>query len=164
MIEQVVGDYTRRIVFVPSYDKRDTVPGKNYGICSMRMIFYVIGPKGAIQWMIGTDWYVASAAQHMEGFPTQRKLRPDGWDLGVHSHEPQWEGQEAMSGDCDVLNGKCFYDGSSLNAELPIESFLAEGDDYLWPKLEATYRTYFEGGEWPFKIEGELARVAGRYV
>lgn len=161
-------ELTHKIVFRPAFDKRDADPKKNYGIGAMTMTFLVIGPKGAVQWMISTNWYVDSACRHLDGFPRSRldKPRPMGYDLGYHSKEPHYEDQEAIRGGetCEYTGGPCYYDGSSLNAELPIEGFLAGGEDYLWPKLEALYRSTFEGGEWPFREEAAEARARGAYV
>lgn len=154
-----------RIDFIPAFDKRDADPSKNYGIGAMKIRFMVVGPKGAIQWLIGTGWYVRSAREHLKGFPVHEwdlKRKPEGYDLGYHAKEPQYEGQSAMD-HCDVLgDGACFYDGSSLQAELPIEGFLSEGADYVWRKLEAEYRHRLEGdGEWPFREESADSKACG---
>lgn len=165
-IIEPAGEFTRRIDFLSAFDKRSDNPSKNYGIGAVRMVFLLIGEKGAVQWMIGTGWYTASAVTHLAGFPPSGfdKPRPSGWDLGYHAKAPKYEGQSPM-GHCHVLaEGDCFYDGSSLNAELPIEGFLAGGLDYLWPKLEALYRSTFEDAPWPFDLEGMEARERGAYI
>ena len=87
-----------------------------------------------------------------------------GADVGYHARVRQYDDQELMSGTCHVIDGPCYYDGSSLNAELPIEGFLSGGLEYLWPKLEAFYRFTFDDGEWPFRDEAADARARGSYV
>lgn len=155
--------FTRRVDFTPSSDKRDPNPSKNYGIASMRIRFVLIGAKGAVQWMIGTEWFIASAREHLSRFNHLHSFdemrRPQGYDLGYHAYKPTYEGQSQMD-DCDILNGPCFYDGSGLNAELLIEPFLAHGEDYLWPALEAYYRFTFEDTPWPFDDAGNLRELA----
>lgn len=144
---------TRRMEVIGGYDLRDTSPARDCGICAARMVFYVIGPKGAVQWMIGTDWYVATARDHVKRFHGGRgepsKYLPDGWDLGYHSHKPMYDDQRPMDGKCEVIGGTCYYDGSGLNADLLIEGFIAGGTEWLWPQLEAYYRHVFDGAEFP---------------
>lgn len=158
-------DLRHDIRFRVAFDKRSPEPNKNYGIGDMHIIFLVIGPKGAVQWLIGTGWYVDSACKHLMGFARNSltdQRRPNGWDLGYHSKEPKYEDQSPMD-QCDICE-PCYYDGSSLNAELPIEGFLSGGLEYLWPKLEAFYRFTFDDGEWPFRDEAADARARGSYV
>ena len=117
-------DLRHDIRFRVAFDKRSPEPNKNYGIGDMHIIFLVIGPKGAVQWLIGTGWYVDSACKHLMGFARNSltdQRRPNGWDLGYHSKEPKYEDQSPMD-QCDICE-PCYYDGSSLNAELPIEAF-----------------------------------------
>jgi hypothetical protein len=144
--------FERQVTFIPAFDRRDPSPSKNYGIGSMRIRFVLKGPLGAVQWMIGTAWDVASARRPVAW---RDGTRPDGWDLGYHSPRPLYEGQEPM-GSCDILDCECYYDGSGLNADLLIENFLAQGDDYVWAALAAYYRTTFEDADWPFDSDGNL--------
>lgn len=97
-------------------------------------------------------WASGPVREHLSQFspnPYEDPRIPKGWDLGYHSPKPMYKGQEPMSGKCHVLNGKCYYDGSGLNADLLLEGFLAGGTEWLWPKLEEYYRHVFEGAEWP---------------
>ena len=131
----------------PAFDKRAPDPSKNYGIGACRIVFILKGPHGAVQFMIGTNWYVPSAREHLKNFPrSERDLqqKPGGWDVGYHSPKATYKGQAAMSGKCSyVKGGKCFYDGSGLRADEWIEDFVAGGTDWLWPKLEEEYRDLF---------------------
>jgi hypothetical protein len=139
----------RRITITPGFYLIRPEPSKNYGIGSCRIWFYVIGPKGAVQWQISTDWYPERARQHLLGFPSEAsKHLPDAWDIGYHSPTAKYDGQSSM-GHCDVIGCECFYDGSSLNAEKWVEGFVSGGTDWLWPKLEEYYRFTFEGGDHP---------------
>lgn len=158
--------FSTRIDFQPAFDRRDPNPAKNYGIGSMRMTFILLGPKGAVQWMISTEWFTESARQHLASFSREhaRPHEPRAWDLGYHAKEPQYEGQEGRQ-DCHLLEGgTCYYDGSGLNAELLTERFIAEGVDYLWPALHAEYLHRFEEGPWPFAAEAAAAKSRGRFL
>lgn len=144
--------FTGWVEFWPSRNWIRTEPSKNYGITTMRGVFYLKGPKGAIQFMIGTEWGVQSVRDHLAKFPMRDRdsyQKPTGWDLGYHSHEPMYEGQDKMGDDCDVTGGVCYYDGSGLNADAMVEGFMAGGTEWLWPKLVEVYRNRFEDGPWP---------------
>jgi hypothetical protein len=54
-----------------------------------------------------------------------------------------WDGQEPISDDCDILGGKCYYDGSGLNAEPVYELLLREGSDGVWKSLGEYYNECF---------------------
>lgn len=53
-----------------------------------------------------------------------------------------------MADNCHVLGGKCYYDGSGLQADEWLKEFLEGGTDWLWPKLEERYYLQFYG-EYP---------------
>jgi len=72
-------------------------------------------------------------------------LFPMALDLGYHSKVPKYEGDVPMSEHCPVLKGKCYYDGSTLNAERVFERLVNEGDAGVWAELESYYATTFQG-------------------
>lgn len=143
--------FERRVEVSPGHCWLHEEPSKNYGVAACRVWFYVIGPKGAVQWQIGTDWYPQAALNHLRKFPFSDRDReqPKGWDLGYHAREPHYDGQTSMHDNCQVIGGKCYYDGSTLNAEEWLEGFRNGGTDWLWPRLEQYYRHIFESGEYP---------------
>lgn len=140
----------RDVIFTPGFDRRHPEPSKNYGISGGRLTFIVKGSKGAIQFVMGTPFYPASAVQHLinhyanDGREIAKSMAPFGWDVGCHSSVPRYEGQEPMQSHCDVIGGKCFYDGSSLQAEEWLSEFLINGTNWLWPELERRYRSTFD--------------------
>lgn len=150
--------FERSVTFSPSFNKLAPEPSKNYGIGAVTIRFVLKGELGAVQWMIGTEWFVASARKHLRQFGLRdldTYCKPTGWDLGYHSPRPLYEGQDQMA-QCDVLSVPCYYDGSGLNADLLIENFLAEGDAYVWRALEAYYEYTFNDAPWPFDKEGNV--------
>lgn len=169
-------DLTHHTIWRPAYDRRDPNPSKNFGIHNMEVTFIVKGPKGAVQWQISTGWFLASSREDVarmnEDFYRKHGYRmsngkacPWPTDLGYHAKLPAYEGQTRLRDECEWTGGgACYYDGSSLNAILPLEGFLSQGEDYLWPKLEAYYRSVFHNEEWPFAIEAAEARARGEYV
>lgn len=148
-VEPTSGSLEHWVDFRAAYDKK----AEGYGIGSMKAIFYARGPKGAVQWMIGLPFYTASVRPDAASWPPSMRAqhRPEGWDLGYHAHEPQYDGQTAMQDDCEITGGPCFYAGSGLNADLLIEGFIEGGTEWLWPQLDAYYRCTFEGEPWPFE-------------
>jgi hypothetical protein len=149
MMEQQVGNFKRTIMFKPGFDWRAEESSRNYGIGSTRIWFVLTGEKGAVQWQIGTDWYPESARRHLMNFSTKpAPNKPQGWDLGYHSRTPMYEDHSAM--ECDTLpEGKCYYDGSCLSADLLVEGFLNGGDDWVWNRLEAYYAHVFGNADFP---------------
>jgi hypothetical protein len=141
--------YERRFHIEPGFYLIRPETSRNYGIGDCRIFFYVIGEKGAVQWMIGTDWYPAPAREHLRGFPSREAVQPVAWDIGYHSRTPMYDGHTLMGNECNVIGGPCYYDGSSLNAEKWVEGFINGGTEWLWPKLEEYYRFTFDGAEHP---------------
>lgn len=139
--------FEKIVQVTPSYNKIDPDPSKNYGIGHCRIRFILKGEKGAVQFMIGTDWGIESVRRHLDKFPVRPRdiedmRKPKGWDVGYHSPKPMYEDQPCM-GKCDVLGCDCYYDGSSLLADEWVEDFMAGGTDWLWPKLEEYYKSRF---------------------
>jgi hypothetical protein len=74
------------------------------------------------------------------------KITKDVRDVGYHSSFPMYEDQPMR--DCDFTEaGKCYYDGSGLNAERwTKEIFSVRGqtpEEIIWPKLEKYYSEVF---------------------
>lgn len=126
----------REITFSPAFDKRDPDPCKNYGIhgCDLRM--HLIGERGAVQFVLYTDWHLPHVDRELRAKGS--KLSPTPADLGYHSFIPLYEGQ-CEQAKCNVLGCKCFYDGSGLNAEPIYEILLREGSEGVWTALESYY-------------------------
>ena len=134
-------DMKRIIDFVPGYDKRDPDPKKNYGIGSMMIWFVLKGERGAVHFSITTGWYPENVQRE---FYARKKVldivNPVGADVGYHSPEPMYEGQETVDDSCEYLDGKpCYYDGSGLAADDLAKRFLVDGDSTVWSELENVY-------------------------
>lgn len=128
----------------PAYDKRNPNPAKNFGIGACKIRFILKGPKGAVQFQIGTDWYLPHVQKELEGrVRSLNGVNPEGLDVGYHAYEPQYDGQISM-GCCEVLDGKeCYYDGSGLWADELVPKFIAGGTEWLWKELEKIYMDRF---------------------
>lgn len=129
--------------FSPAFDKRSDDPEKNYGIhgCELRMVLKKDGK--AVQFLLYTAWYPKSV--DITGMPSVM-LKPMPADLGYHSPDPMRDDQY-FSEDCEYI-GKCYYDGSGLDADEPYQILLEKGSDGVWEFLEDYYnRTFGEENE-----------------
>ena len=55
-----------RIVFVqPAYDRRNPDPKKNYGIHGAHLVFVLKGVLGAVEFDIGTNWYLPHVVKEL---------------------------------------------------------------------------------------------------
>lgn len=141
----------RAVHFYPAWDKRDPDdPSKNYGICGVEMHFRLSGPHGCVQFNTLTNWYLPGA--HHSFKPVRgyngvvASIGTEGIcpsDLGRHSHTPLREGEELFSEDCHILKGRCYYDGSSLDAVDMFGVLVREGSEGVWKAMESFYRSAY---------------------
>lgn len=127
----------------PAYDKRHSVPSKNYGIhgCDLRMVLK--GPLGATQFVLFTNWHLPHVQDELDAKIDSRfphlSCHPNPADRGYHWRTPRYEGQGSQE-NCEYCDGApCYYDGSSLNAEELYKTLLLEGSEGVWRELEALY-------------------------
>lgn len=142
-------DLTREFTVYPAYDKRRS----NHGQHCVDMLWLVKGPLGAVQFRLYTGWYpdvIGKPTENWQELHASRKHHADPLnvpmpvDIGYHSPKPMYEGQSQME-HCDLLpEGKCYYDGSSLNADRYFAILVHEGGDALWKALEEYYHERFE--------------------
>jgi hypothetical protein len=141
------GPMERRVEFAPGHDHRSFDCG--HGVNGMTIRFILVGPAGAVQWVLNAPNWVPDNVWHGQvGVIHDVSLVPvvvprplgDGnaWDLGYHAPAEQYEGQTVM--ECDLLpSGYCFYDGSGLNAEPILVAFLLHGPMAVWAALSRYY-------------------------
>lgn len=141
-------DFVREIRFYPAFDKRSPDPNKNYGIHGVELAFFLKGPHGAVQFKVSTNWQLPHVQAEIDGKVPNSQFpymfhEPMAVDLGYHSKNPMRDGQEPMSGNCDVIGGTCYYDGSVLEANRIFNTLREEGDKGVWRELEIYYRAVF---------------------
>ena len=142
----------RIVEFTPAFDKRNSDPNKNYGIHGVDLRMILKGNKGAVQFILYTNWYLPHVQKELNWKATKEGilsiecfLNPMPADLGYHSLTPHYEGQSIASESCQYLDGKpCYYGGSGLNAERIYNVLLEEGSDGVWRELEDYYNHLFE--------------------
>lgn len=124
----------RIVEFWPAYDRRSSDPAEDYGIGPMKIRFILKGEKGAVQFLIGTNWFLPGLSVKDFG-----ERQPVAWDLGYHSYKMG----ATFFEECDVLGGPCYYDGSTLAAEPIRDRLVSEGSDAVWEALEEYYEQVF---------------------
>lgn len=118
--------------------------GGHHG-CEIR--FVLKGQKGAVQFLIMTDWMLPSSREWLKASGFGRGFRESvreergfmAADVGYHAVEPQYEGQGDARPCPYTSTGKCYYDGSGCLADEWAEGFIAGGTEWLWKKLEERY-------------------------
>lgn len=125
------------------FDMRHKDPNKDYGINGLQIWFVLEGPKGATQFQINASVYL----NHVVTSGLSNLIPPlEGWDLGYHAKEPQYEGQRDL-GPCEHTGEHCYYDGSGLVAnEFGEKLFRTKGEKLeplIWKRLEENYKEQF---------------------
>jgi len=138
-----MSDLEHRIEWEAAYDKRDPDPSKNYGIHGVTCRWLVIGPEGAIQFLLYTHWQLPHVEKEQDArldseYP-HLLCHPMPADLGYHARTPQYEGQEAIETDCEYIGGPCYYDGSGLRAHTVFDLLRTEGGEAVWAFLDSEY-------------------------
>lgn len=139
----------KEITFKPAFDKRNSDASKDYGIHGCDLKFILQGNEGAVQFVVYTNWLLKKNQEELDKtirYPYPHLMcHPMPADLGYHSPTPHYEDQEPL--DCDLLpNKKCYYDGSTFNAEPIYEILTTEGSEGVWKKLEEYYNSIFNPG------------------
>jgi hypothetical protein len=81
----------RIVEFNPAYDKRDSDPSKNYGIHGVNLRMILKGTKGAIQFVVYTNWHLPHVQAELDRRHDHILCHPMPADLGYHSPTPRYE-------------------------------------------------------------------------
>lgn len=143
----------KEITFVPAFDKRNSNPSKSYGIHGVDIKFIYGDGRGYVQFVLYTNWQLPSVEEEAlakanssiatNRYPFVMWQKPMAADLGYHSPTPIFEGQDPMD-NCHLLGGgKCYYDGSRLNAERIFTVLREQGSEGVWSELESYWKELF---------------------
>lgn len=142
----------------PAFDKRHTDPNKNYGIHGATMRWVLKGREGVVQFVLHTNWQLPHVRAELDAKTTDPRYphllcHPMPADLGYHAKMPRYESQTKI--DCEYVEGGCYYDGSSLNAEPVFNRMLADGGEAVWAELSDYYKLIFPEGTMTARAAGE---------
>lgn len=139
----------RIVEFDPAYDERNNPKG-NYGIHGVNLRMILKGDKGAVQFVLYTNWHLPHVQDELtkkvvggDELDIKMIFKPTPADLGYHSYKPMYEDQYRTE-NCQYLDGhECYYDGSSLNAYRIYDILLKEGSKGVWRELEEYYNDVY---------------------
>lgn len=137
--------FTKIVELTPAFDKRDKNPAKNYGIHNVELRMILRGPLGATQFVLYTNWQLPHVTQEMiddnyghDSTKIKVCFLPLPADLGYHWNTRRYDTQHSQP--CKYTkSGKCYYDGSGLNAYRIYEVLIREGSDGVWRELKEYY-------------------------
>ena len=142
-IRQKMSDNSERILRIRMpFDRRHPTPLKNYGVGAMFFQMVYLKENNATQFTFSVPFYLPHVARNL---PHNSLCEGTGFDVGYHANKPQWENQNPMD-NCDLLiEGKCYYDGSSLQADERYKKFIQQKDafDWAWKQLESDWQERF---------------------
>jgi hypothetical protein len=108
------------------------------------MLFTLIGEKGAVNFLIYTNWHLPHVVEEFEHKPDNFICRPRAVDIGYHSPHAMYEGQEPNEKVCEYIGVPCYTDGSASYAHEFFQELVAKGSKGLWKKMKEYYKTLFE--------------------
>lgn len=122
---------TRKIIFIPAYDK-----GPQYGIHGMVIGFQLSGPEGVLVWDFHTGIYLEQTKKRLG----QRNNSSDSYGTEIYSHstKPHPDSTEGTE-HCDLIGGVKCYTTSIYGGHLS-EILLGQGDAPIWEELEKQYQ------------------------
>ena len=131
-------EFLREIIFVPAFDRQP-----KDAIHCVTLRFMVKRNNRTVQFVLFTGWHLPHVIKHRSTEDRELLSRPVPTDLGYHSPEPMYDGHTPMWNDCPIIGGKCFYDGSTLNAYPVFDLLVREGGEAVWKYLEEYWVTLF---------------------
>lgn len=154
----------KQIIFNPAFDRRSDDPSKNYGVHGVEIRFVLRDYRGAVQFLlytnwipfkknVGMDWFYAIEDKDIgDSMKVELKFnpflpsflrKPLPADLGYHSPKSMNE-SSAKTESCELLGGKpCYYDGSTLNAIRPFIELINGGEKGVWDFLKKYHEETF---------------------
>lgn len=141
------------ITFECKHGSEQCVPkqGGSHGRHGLTIRWILRGPHGGVTFVLFTGWLPAPPEWWDRDKWGERLLKgifPMPADVGSHAKKARYEEQHATD-NCEVTGGKCYFDGSALQAQQPFRVLCNEGGEALWKWLEGYYMYIFKGGTYP---------------
>ena len=139
------GEYEHILTLRAPFDKRNSIPSKDYGIHGMELRMVVRRSNNCTQFVAYLPVYLPHVTKELWGKPYSEynPFEGMGADVGYHASSPQYEDQTPMDY-CDLLKGgRCYYDGSGLRADEWYKIFLEKGLNEIWKMLETDWEERF---------------------
>lgn len=124
--------------FFPAYDFRNPNSQKNYGVGDIQVCMLLKGERGAVDFIFNTGIFLRKTLKKTHNLARRGEV-----NVGYHSYERFFEWQNSHK-DCNFLNGKVCYNGSSgLDAQKYLDILINKGDNVVWELLKEYYFKVF---------------------
>lgn len=144
-IKEKRSEHERIMTFTMPFDKRSSIPEKDYGIGSMRIYMALIKNDQATSFCFSIPFFLPHVAL---GFKNPEVMF-QGMGYEVNYHSPERIYSQQNEGFCSLLKDKkCFCGSSPLKAEEWYQEFLKQEEafDIIWQKLESYWNDIFAKG------------------
>lgn len=135
----------------PGYPRGD---GRTHGIGSERHLYVTIADHRTGPVAVSFDY--ATGTYH-EATPRSSWSEPMALDIGHHTtvalYPEQWRSE-----DCDWLGGRCYYDGSGLQADRYLSILQGGGEASLWAALDARLHEVMDELDESIRTRGGVLR------
>ena len=129
--------FRREIKWEPGFDHRNDPKKKQYGCHGLQIRFLLHGEHATVQFLLMTPWL--PTWERLSKINTIFDVLPA--DLGYHADIPQYENQ-TLTDKCDCRpSGKCYYDGSGLNADETFRLLVTKGEEAVWKHMDDYYHS-----------------------
>lgn len=131
--------FVRKVEMSAAWDRRDPDPSKDYGVHGVELRTILIGPGGAVEFVLFTNWTLRLTTAEFYGSDYQ-VLPPMPASLTIHSKAPMYTGDEPTESRCKYTGGLCYGDTSGLAAQRVFKALVKGGSEAAWKILEEYYR------------------------
>lgn len=139
--------FKKTVEIRPAFDRRDPNPHQNYGIHGCDLLFTLTGEKGAVTFLLYTNWHLPHIVEEFKYHPDHMICQPLPADIGYHSPHAMYEGQTPREKVCQYIGVLCYQDGCASYADEFYQEMVKSGSKGLWKKMKAYYKTQFEKEE-----------------
>jgi hypothetical protein len=136
--------YEKIITFYPAWDRRNSDPGKDYGIHGVGLRIVLVGKRGAIELIVFTNWMLPHVQQDLnKNFFDHLSCGPYPVDVLIHSKKPT-DLNEAPRSKCVYLGkDKCYANSKHQYTKEVWDTLLYKGSEGVWEHLLKIYKEEF---------------------
>ncbi len=136
------------VEIIPAFDERNNDPKGNRRIHGAALKFVLKGEKGAVQFLINTNWHLPHVQDELDKRTINTHhphllCHPLPANVGYHSPVSLHNEHEIVIDSCPYLDGKpCYYRFSMVQAKSLFEIMIAKGHEALWEELQKRYDNF----------------------
>lgn len=130
---------------------------ESHGRSGMRIRWLVKGKKGAVEFLLSTNWLPIKKDQNIRNQNFRQEIPPMPTNLGYHSKKPLYKNQPSQS-NCPYIGGTCYHGGNPSDADDAFYTLVNGGGKELWRFLDEYYMEIFHKKSYPKIIEYQKAK------